>query len=208
MAFGDFTLQDVSTRFDLTIDESGDLFATTPEMAPGDRLESFLADNGPLARALNTEKARSEFLIAPILAEVRIRLDRRVGLFSGVEFSPAPEHGLNGVCDFLFSASNEQFFVRAPVLVIVEAKNENIKGGLGPCVAAMIGARLFNERQSYDRRAIHGAVTTGTLWQFLTLEANVLRIDIKEYYVENVAKILGIVAAMLSDDLDRTRLVA
>jgi hypothetical protein len=41
----------------------------------------------PLALALSTEKARSEFIIAPILAEVREQLGKRFSLFSGIDFT-------------------------------------------------------------------------------------------------------------------------
>lgn len=54
-----------------------------------------------------------------------------MSLFSGIEFTIDPTRGLNGVCDFLISEDYHQTFVTNPVLVIVEAKNENIKGGGG-----------------------------------------------------------------------------
>lgn len=34
--------------------------------------------------------------------------------------------------------------IDVPVVVISEAKNENIKGGLGQCAVAMLAAQLFN----------------------------------------------------------------
>jgi hypothetical protein len=91
---------------------------------------------------------------------------------------------------------------------VVEAKNENLKGGLGQCAAAMVGARLFNEREGGPAGPLHGAVTTGTLWQFLRLDGPVLRIDDREYHIERIAKILGILTGMLSDEGDRGRRVA
>ena len=60
-------------------------------------------------------------LAIPILVELRRRSLGRVGLFSGVEFSVAPDQGLNGICDYLISQAPEQLFIRAPVLAIVEA---------------------------------------------------------------------------------------
>ena len=41
------------------------------------------------------------------------------------------EKGLRGTCDFLLSLSPLQLTVQAPVVAIVEAKNNNIKSGLG-----------------------------------------------------------------------------
>jgi hypothetical protein len=77
--------------------------------------------------------------------------------------------------------------------MIVEAKNENIKGGLGQCVAEMIAAQIFNAREGNAIETIYGAVTTGEIWKFLTLMDAVTSIDLSDYYiVRDVDKILGI----------------
>ena len=147
MAYSDFSLALVRERFDLTFDESQDLFAAVSPAEPSELLRLMLADYLPLATAIATEKARSEFLIAPILAEVRRRLEGRISLFSGSEFSVDPAQGLQGFCDYIVCASHEQLLITAPVLMIVEAKREDIIGGLGQCIAAMVAAQQFNQRQ-------------------------------------------------------------
>jgi hypothetical protein len=208
MSFSDFDLKGVTRRFDLKIVEQPDLFGAAPELPASPVLRGLLADYYPLAKAINTEKARSEFLIAPVLAEVRARLDHRVSLFSGVDFPAAPDQGLSGICDFIMSRSPEQQFLSAPLVVVIEAKNENIKSGLGQCVAAMIGARLFNEREGNPPSAIFGAVTSGTIWQFLRLENPILGLDERDYHIGEIDKILGILTWMLRDLGDEGRLVA
>jgi hypothetical protein len=201
MAYSDFTLKEGTRRFGLMIAETPDLFAAAPEAAASPVLEGLLREYYPLARAINTEKARSEFLIAPILAEVRTRLGHRISLFSGVDFPAAPEQGLAGVCDFILSRSSEQQFLSAPMVAIVEAKNENLKAGLGQCVAAMVGARIFNEREGSPIRTVFGAVTTGTLWQFLRLDGPTIGLDEREYHlIERLAKVLGIFVQMFAED--------
>lgn len=85
----------------------------------------------------------------------------------------------------------------APVVIIVEAKKENINGGLGQCIAEMIAARIFNERQSLDIPVIYGAVTSGTNWRFLKLEEQVVSIDLTEYYLRDIKKILGILTSSI-----------
>ena len=67
--------------------------------------------------------------------------------------------------------------------MIVEAKNENIKGGLGQCVAEMIAAQRFNEREGNAIDTIYGAVTTGEIWKFLKLAGAVASIDLSDYYI-------------------------
>ena len=78
------------------------------------------------------------------------------------------------------------------MLIVIEAKNENIKGGLGQCIATMVAAQVFNQRAGNEIDKIYGAVTSGTSWKLLTLEDKSVSIDAIEYYVNQVDKILGI----------------
>lgn len=161
-------------------------------VAASDTLTTVLADYIPLATAIATEKARSEFLIAPILAEVRRQLNNQISLFSGSEFPVDPAQGLQGFCDYIISASREQLLITAPVMMIVEAKREDIIGGLGRCIAAMVAAQVFNQREGNEMGRIYGAVTTGTNWKFLILEEKTVSVDRVEYFINQLEKILGI----------------
>ncbi|NER23873.1 MAG: hypothetical protein F6J96_24845 [Symploca sp. SIO1C2] len=40
--------------------------------------------------------------------------------------------------------------------------------------------------------SIYGTVTTGSLWQFLRLTGKRIEVDLDEYFLKNVGKILGI----------------
>ncbi len=192
MAYSDFSLAKVRDRFELTLDESKDLFSAVVPIAPSEMLTVILADYIPLATAIATEKARSEFLIAPLLAEVRRQLDNQISLFSGSDFSVDLSLGLHGFCDYIISASPEQLLITAPVMTIVEAKRENIGGGLGQCIAAMVAAQMFNQQAGRAVQIIYGAVTTGTNWKFLTLSDKIVSIDKVEYFINQPDKILGI----------------
>ena len=192
MAYSDFTLATVREAFGLTLEEKRHLFAGLVGVTPSVRLQTDLDENGPLAIAINSEKARSEFLIAPILAEIRRQATSPVSLFSGVEFNVVPEQGLKGFCDYILSRSTEQYYITAPVAVIIEAKNENIIAGLGQCIAAMVAAQIFNQRSGNDEASLYGAVTTGTNWKFSTLIGTHVAIDVDEYYINQIDKILAI----------------
>ena len=194
MAYSDFSLAKVSKIFELKILDAVNMFSAIPELESSNFLVETLLYTVPLAISSNTEKARSEMIIAPILIELRKQLNSEISFFSGIDFTIAPEKGLNGNCDFLISRSPELLILTAPVIIIVEAKKENINGGLGQCVAEMLGARIFNEREGNDIPAIFGAVTSGTNWRFLKLKDQVIEIDLTEYYLRDVNKILGILA--------------
>jgi len=192
MAYSDFDLRTVRERFDLTLVEDADLFETTVGIEPGEWLRMTLADWAPAALAMNTEKARSVMIIAPILMEAVRLSDRRVNLFSGITFDVDRERGLNGACDYLLARSPERFYLRHPVVAVVEAKREDIIAGLGQCLAAMVAAHAFNARSEGQGGPIHGAVTTGSAWRFLKLDGATATIDRPEYYLHQVGKILGI----------------
>ena len=133
-------------------------------------------------------------LIAPILLEIRQIFHEQVGFFSGTEFNVDAEIGLNGLCDFLLTASSEIYEISCPVITIVEAKNENIKGGLGQCIAEMVAAQRFNAR-SDKSFPVYGVVTTGMIWKFLRLEGKTLWIDQEDYFIKEIGKLLGILSS-------------
>ena len=197
MAYSDFKLAQVIQDFGLTVHEGSRIFANFPEEKCSDLLSTILKENVDLAVAINTEKARSEMIISPILLEVRRKLDNKISLFSGVDFNVDNTRGLNGFCDFLISLSQEQLFIRAPAITLVETKNENLKSGLGQCIAEMIAAQLFNQMQGNTIKSIYGVISIGTIWQFLKLEDNHIHIDLSEYYIQEIEKILGILTNAL-----------
>ena len=160
-------------------------------------LQTTLQENVALALNINTAKARSEMIIAPMLIEVRKILHRQISLFSGVEFQVDAALGLTGVCDYIISKSTNQIYVSAPAVMIVEAKNENIKAGLPQCIAAMYAAKLYNEREHNEVDRILGLVTTGSNWKFLTLEDTHVLIDYDEYLIDQAGKILAILLQSL-----------
>ncbi|MEH1925692.1 hypothetical protein [Nostoc sp.] len=192
MAYSDFKLLEVIDSFGLVIHESSGLFANVQEQECSDLLSTILRENVDLAVAISSEKARSEMIISPILLEIRRKFNYEISFFSGVDFTVDSQRGLNGFCDFILSLSSEQLLVRSPVIVLVESKNENLRSGLAQCIAEMVAAQLFNEKSGNQIKAIYGAVTIGTIWQFLKLESNVVSIDLSEYYIKDIKRILGI----------------
>jgi hypothetical protein len=190
MSYSEFTLARVTKEFQLKISEKENLFVNIPNKSCSDFLKETLKYNIPLAVSNNTEKARSELIISPILLEAR-KQQEKFNFFSGVKFDVDESRGLNGFCDFIISHSEELLFITAPVIMLVEAKNENIQNGLGQCVAEMVAAQIFNSQENNAITSILGAVTTGTIWQFLKLTDKTVEIDLNEYYLRDIEKILG-----------------
>jgi len=197
MAYSDYTLSEIKEKFQLVIEAETDIFSDVGEEKISGFLSEILKENIPLALAIHTEKARSEMIVTPVLIELRKMLNHRISLFSGVEFNVDREKGLNGVCDYIVSLSKEQFYVSSPVISVVEAKNDNIKSGLAQCAAAMIGSRIFNEQKGNRIDRIYGIVTTGSNWRFLKLD-DALYVDVKEYYIGQLGKIMGIMLHIIN----------
>ena len=192
MSYSQFRLEEIETVLGITFAKTVGLFANIPEVEYSDLLKEILRYNIPLALEINSEKARSEMIISPILIEIKKQLSEQISLFSGKEFNVDTEKRLNGVCDFLISLSPEQLFIKSPVFALVEAKNDNLQSGLGQCMAELVAAQLFNNRQNNRIKTIYGAVTTGTNWKFMKLEGQVIEIDLDEYFLNNVGKLIGI----------------
>ncbi|NEQ54718.1 MAG: hypothetical protein F6K11_32090 [Leptolyngbya sp. SIO3F4] len=192
MSYNQFTIDSVGTALGISIRDRTDLFTDIAPITYSDFLKQALQDYSPIALAIGTEKSRSEFIIAPILFELKRQLKEHISLFSGREFNVDAANGLTGYCDFLISQSPEQLFIQAPVVTVVEAKNDNIKSGFGQCIAEMVAAQRFNQRQENSIPTVYGVITTGSIWQFLRLQDAIVEIDLTEYFLNDVGKILGI----------------
>ncbi len=192
MAYNKFTIHQIRKQFEIEVLEAVSLFATIMPVEPGEALRTLLARYIPLAEAIGTEKAKSEFIIAPILAELRELMHHQISLFSGLEFNIDETQGLNGRCDFIISRSPLQFSLTAPVLMMVEAKNDNINEGLGQCMAEMVAAQRFNQQEGNPAHVVYGCVTTGSVWRFLKLENKQIWIDDRQYFIEALEVVLGI----------------
>ena len=197
MPYSNFTIKKIQKDFGVEIIEKTDLFSNIESREIGDHLQQTLLDNVSLAVAVNTEKARSELIIAPVLIEIRKIFNKEISFFSGIELNIDKERDLTGFCDFIISLSPEQLFLNTPVITVVEAKNENIMSGLGQCAAEMIASQIFNEQEGTTLSKIYGVVTSGNIWKFLKLEGNKLCIDLDDYSIKEISKIVGILCSMI-----------
>jgi hypothetical protein len=189
MAYSDFTLKKVKKAFDLR-EQVMPLFSGEGKLEPSQWLQDTLAKGVKFALASSSEKARSEFIVAPILLEIESRNQDQFALFSGERLDVDEEKGLKGECDFILSKGPMSSTIQAPVFALVEAKRNDIKEGLGQCVAQMVGADIFNKDEGNGIDRVYGCVTTGEDWQFLKLEEQVIVINPARYYLSDLQRIL------------------
>ncbi len=198
MPYSNFTLEAVRKAFQLETVQAAGIFSEAERVEPSVELTKALAKKVPLAVAIGTEKAKSEMIVADVLIELREHFECRISLFSGIDFNVDAENNLTGICDFLVSLSPEQYYLEAPVIILVEAKKDNLTTGLGQCVAEMVAAQRFNAEKGNNIPRVYGATTTGLNWLFLKLEGKQLHIDMAAYVLERCDKILGILASMVA----------
>ncbi len=176
VAYRDFDFEGVVTRFDLAVRER-ELFPDLPTAAPDPAFAVGLAAGIDLAKRSGTVKARSEFAVAPTLLELVRLAPRRFGLFSGNAFDVDPAAGLYGHCGFLVTRWDPLAYrVAAPVLLTVTEARTGLFEDLGRGVAEAVAAQRLNDRSGADS-PVYGAVTSGSHWQFLRLDARTLTVD-------------------------------
>jgi hypothetical protein len=198
MAYSDFSLTEVSEKLTLSLINHR-LFENLLPIQPSSWLNETLNLSLDFALKSGSEKARSEFIVAPILLEMERINDRKFAIYSGKNLDADKERGLTGECDFILSKGAIAYTIETPIFALVEAKKNDVESGLGQCIAQMYGAHLVNlkhPKQQID--TIYGCVTTGERWQFLKLVGQVVSIDSDRYYINEIDKIIGCLQAILS----------
>lgn len=196
MPYTDFTLDSAEARF-AVVAVPGDLFPNLAPLPVPDWLRDLLA-RGQAVAALVSEKARSEFLVAPVLLACRDLVSGDLSIYSGQRLDVDAELGLTGECDYILALTPPVPRLRAPLVTVLEAKRGDIELGLGQCVAQMVGARLFNEQTGCAPRPVFGVVTTGESWQFLRLEGPTVTLHRERLFIAGVGGVLGALKAILS----------
>jgi hypothetical protein len=94
MSFRDFTLPRVQQDFGLTTNTSQQLFAGIAPVPLSETMRRYMSDFQALGMSIPTEKGKSEFLVAPLLAEVWRHSKHRITIYSGVELNVDEAVGL------------------------------------------------------------------------------------------------------------------
>ena len=189
MSYTDFDIAKVEKELNLEIVIQKIDWQFEP-IAPSEWLMNSLERGEQIAFV--SEKARSEFIVAPILLAAKEIANNEVQIFSGQILNVDASLGLTGECDFILSKTKPTPILKSPIITLVEAKKNDIDLGLGQCIAQMFASMIFNKRSDNNIQTIFGCVTTGEDWQFLKLEGKTAIIDSEKFYLSELDKILGI----------------
>lgn len=189
LTYSQLDFQDLREQFGVEIRRRAFLPVPLTPLSPPSWLVEFLTGTElPLAIS-KSEKALSEAIIYPILAAIQRHHKHSVGLFSG---EPLAAAGLAGVCDFIFSLSPDTFEARPPIVVLVEAKRQDLLKAVPQCVGEMIAAQFINQAANVDFPTIYGCVTTGLQWQFLRLTDREATVDPQLFNFPAIGDIMAV----------------
>jgi hypothetical protein len=196
MSYCDFTLESVRHQLGIKLRDQT-LFTGIDDVVPSAWLRESLHRGTGLS--IKTEKARSEFIVAPILLECLERFDGRIKLFSGWTLDVDTAKGLTGACDFILDLSLSRYVMQMPLMVIVQAKEHDIVQGIAECAAQMLGVRLYNETFGKKVPYLYGCVTNGDSWEFLKLNGTDLQRHPERIGINEVGRILWMLVRCLKD---------
>ncbi|TAE31138.1 MAG: hypothetical protein EAZ92_03055 [Candidatus Kapaibacterium sp.] len=203
MSYRRFKMPELKREFGLAEEKRTSLFHDITPVEPSNWLKTTLAAGRKMP--LVSEKAKSEFLVAPILTELCLRTDSAFGVFSGIALDADKKAHLNGECDFILSDKNT-FSLESSVFALVEAKKDDLEDAVPQCAAQMLAARIFNGND--ENQAIYGCVTNTNEWQFLKLDKKTIIIDRDTYYFNQLPTILGIIIHIIGQYVDLPELAA
>lgn len=196
-SYSQYTAEDLN-ELAIEVVVNGSLFTEIVPIQPSDLLVQTLLINRKLP--LQSEKAKSELLISPVLNEIWAKNSHAFTYFSGYQFNVDSKRGLKGFCDYILSKKYNAVFIESPICAIVEAKhNQDLVDAVPQCGAEMYAARLFNQQHGNDINNIYGIVTTGYEWLFLKLTDNTLVVDEERYFLNNLPELLGCWQQMINE---------
>jgi hypothetical protein len=121
MAYSDFSLTEVREKLSLNL-VNHRLFENSLPIQPSKWLTETLNLSLDFALKSGSEKARSEFIVAPILLEMERINDCKFAIYSGKNLDADKERGLTGECDFILSKGAISYTLETPIFALVEAK--------------------------------------------------------------------------------------
>jgi hypothetical protein len=196
MSYRKFTYTDLQEKLALDLQQANNLFADAKPIAASGWLIAALERTKNYPKT--SEKARSEMLVFPILTDLIENNKDFCTIYSGENLDADKKRGLNGECDYIISTKSISIAISTPIFTIIEAKRaQSIEQGIPQCVAQMVGASIYNQKNKAPATPIFGCVTFGEVWKFMKLDGHTVFIDSETYYLNDVPKILGVLQMIL-----------
>lgn len=195
MAFTDFkSIQQVQQTFNIKYTEAD--YLEYQELEPSAAFLEEFTFSRQYIEVFSSEASRCENVIYPIVREVYKRYVSKYSLWSHKALSY--DEVLTGTPDYLITSRSPlgKTILGRPVLVIVEAKQNNFTEGWGQCLAEMVAAQKLNVDELLP---VHGIVTDGEIWHFGKLVGQVFIKNQTVLAISDVKKICGTISALMKE---------
>ena len=137
--------------------------------------------------SLNSEIAKRELLVAPVLHNIVRNLDAKLH----VEYAIDVDNKLSGSIDYLLRAAHE--------LIVIEAKKGDLERGFNQLAVEMIALAKYEADDTPE--LLYGAITIGEVWRFAVLDKATKSLvkDVHTYrFPEDLANIFAILNGILA----------
>jgi len=195
MAFSDFkSVAEVQEAYHILYQEADFLEFRDYALSPAFVEE--LAFNRQYIDVLTSEASRCENIIYPVLREVYKGMIDLYALWSHKGLSY--DERLNGIPDYLIATKSElgKTVLGRPIVVVVEAKQNNFTEGWGQCLAELVAAQKINRN---ERKPVYGLVTDAEVWQFGKLEDVTFTKHRTHLTTDNLAQLCGALTFCLKE---------
>lgn len=135
---------------------------------------------------LNSEIAKRDFMIAPLLSEVILYAEAKLN----IEYSIEVNHLLSGSLDYLIRSRQN--------MIVIEAKRGDLDRGFNQLAAELIALDLYEKQPTLS--TLYGAVSIGDIWRFGILKRKTKMIfkDIHSYRIpEDTEKIFMVLLGII-----------
>lgn len=194
MAFSDFkSIAEVQEKYQIRYTEAD--FIEYLDLKPSEQFIQEFEFNEQNIDVFTSEASRCENVIYPILREVYKPFASQYALWS--HKSITYDSQLTGTPDYLFSTKSElgKTVLGFPLVIIVEAKQNNFTEGWGQCLAELVATQKLNQDENLP---VYGIVTDGELWQFGKLVAKLFTKQKARVTLSDLNKLFGAIGFILT----------
>jgi hypothetical protein len=144
--------------------------------------------------SLNSEAAKREFFISPVLLELLDYLEIDIDIEYPIHIS----NHLQGSIDYVVRAAGE--------LILIEAKNADMERGFTQLAVELIAMDQFLEETK--NTFLYGAITTGDIWRFGRLErsTHIISKDLNAFVIpQDLEKLMVVLLGILGSSQPAVR---
>ncbi|MCH8293137.1 hypothetical protein IH992_18770 [Candidatus Poribacteria bacterium] len=193
MAFTDFkSIQQVQEAFNIKYTEED--YVDFDDIEPSKAfLEEFEFSRQNID-VFSSEASRCENVIYPIIRDVYKHFVGKYALWSHKSISH--NQVLSGTPDYIISTKSElgKTILGIPIIIVVEAKQNNFTEGWGQCLAELVAVQKINKNEEIP---VHGIVTDGELWQFGKLVGNLFTKNQTVLAISEMKKVFGAISYLI-----------